>query len=60
MSSWRVHVGAAHAEKVEHGGLGLEDCAAADGTDFDGGHRDGDVEVAVLAVVCVSLLLMEG
>jgi hypothetical protein len=40
-------VGAAHAEQVEHGGLGLEDGAAADGADFDGRHRDGDLEVAV-------------
>jgi hypothetical protein len=40
-------VGAAHAEQVEHGGLGLEDGAAANGADFDGRHRDGDLEVAV-------------
>jgi hypothetical protein len=40
-------VGAAHAEQVEHGGLGLEDGATANGADFDGRHRDGDLEVAV-------------
>ena len=46
-------VRAAHAQEVEAGGLGLEDGAAADGADFDGGHGDGDVEVAVVAVgVC--------
>ena len=28
-------VGAADAQEVEHGGLGLEDCAAADCADFD-------------------------
>lgn len=28
-------VGAAHAEEVKHGGLRLEDCAAANGADFD-------------------------
>lgn len=28
-------VGAAHAEEVEHGCLGLEDRAAANGADFD-------------------------
>jgi hypothetical protein len=38
---------ASHAEQVEHGGLGLEDGAAADGADFDRGHADGDLEVAV-------------
>jgi hypothetical protein len=27
--------------------LGLEDGAAADGADFDRGHADGDLEVAV-------------
>lgn len=40
-------VGAADAEEVEHSGLGLEDGAAADGADFDRGHGDGDLEVAV-------------
>jgi hypothetical protein len=45
---------AADAEEVEHGGLGLEDGAAAYGSDFDGGHGDGDLEVAVYTV-CVSL-----
>lgn len=42
-------VGAAHAEQVEHGGLGLEDGAAAYGADFDARHRDGDVQGAVEA-----------
>jgi len=40
------HVSAADAEEVEHGGLGLEDGAAADGADFDRGHGDGDLEAA--------------
>ena len=31
----RGGVGAADAEEVEHGGLGFEDGAAADGADFD-------------------------
>jgi hypothetical protein len=31
----RGGVCAANAEEVEHGGLGLEDSAAADGADFD-------------------------
>lgn len=31
----RFLVGAAHAEEVEHSGLWLEDCTAADGADFD-------------------------
>lgn len=45
----RGGVRAADAEHVEHGGLGLEDGAAADGADFDAGHGDGDLEVAVEA-----------
>lgn len=45
-------VGAAHAEHVEHGGLGLEDGAAAQGADFDGGHGDGDLEGAAEAGSC--------
>lgn len=54
-------VGAADAEHFEHGGLGLEDGAAADGADFDGGHGDGDLEVAVqtgrdLLVTCSKYL----
>ena len=40
-------MGAAHAQQVEHGGLRLEDGAAADGADFDRGHADGDLEGAV-------------
>lgn len=49
--AWVGWVGPADAEKVEAGGLGFEDCAATDGADFDGGHRDGDLEVAVVAGV---------
>lgn len=47
--TWVSRVRAANAEKIQHGGLGLEDGAAADGADFNGGHGDGDVEVAVMA-----------
>lgn len=47
--AWVRGVGAAHAEEVEHGGLGLEDGAAADRADFDAGHGDGDLEGAVVA-----------
>ena len=31
----RCWVSAAYAKEIEHGGLGLEDGTAADGTDFD-------------------------
>ena len=41
---------AANTEKIEHGGLRLEDSATADGADFDAGHADGDLEVTVEAV----------
>jgi hypothetical protein len=47
--AWGGGVCAADAEEVQHCGLGFEDGAAADGADFDGGHRDGDLEVAVYA-----------
>jgi hypothetical protein len=52
--AWGGGVSAAHAEEVEHSGLGLEDGAAANGADFDGGHGDGDLEVAFYAGGCVS------
>ena len=42
-------VSAAHTEEVEHGCLGLEDGAAADGADFDGRHGDGDLKVSLEA-----------
>lgn len=42
-------VSAADAEEVEHGGLGLEDGAAAESTDFERGHRHGDLEGAAEA-----------
>jgi hypothetical protein len=45
----RGGVGTADAEEVEHGGLGFEHGAAADGADFDGRHGDGDLEVTVEA-----------
>lgn len=37
-------VSAANAEEVEHGGLGLEDGATAESTDFERGHGHGDLE----------------
>lgn len=40
-------MGAADAQEVEHRGLGLENGAAADGADFNTGHGNGDLEVAV-------------
>jgi len=40
---------AAYAEEVEHGCLGLENGAAANGADLDGRHGDGDLEVSVEA-----------
>ena len=43
-------VGATDAKHVEHAGLCLEDGAAADGADFDGGHRDGNLEVTVVTL----------
>ncbi len=45
--TWVRGVRASYAEKVEHGGLWFEDGAAADGADFDAGHADRDLEVAV-------------
>ena len=40
-------VRAAYAKEVKHGGLGLKDGTAANSADLDGGHGDGDLEVAV-------------
>lgn len=47
--SWVRWVRATDAEEIEHGGLRLENCAAAEGADFDGGHGDGDLETAAEA-----------
>ena len=38
---------ASDAQEVEHSGLRFKNCAAADGSDFDTGHADGDLEGAV-------------
>ena len=46
----------ADAEKVEHGCLRFEDCAATDGADFDARHGYGDLEVAVEAGKSVSMI----
>jgi hypothetical protein len=42
-------MGPAHAEQVEHRTLRVQDGAAAEGADFDGGHGDGDLEGAAEA-----------
>lgn len=47
--AWVRGVGAAHAEEVEHGALGLEDGTTTDGTDFDRRHGDGDLEITIIA-----------
>ena len=44
-----------NAEEIQHGGLRFEDGTAANGTDLNGRHRDGDLQVAVYAVIHVSL-----
>lgn len=45
----RSGVGAGDTEHLEHGSLGREDRAAANGTDFDRGHCAGHEQV--LAIV---------
>ena len=37
-------VGSPDAEQIKHGALGLKDSATAEGTDFEGGHGDRDLE----------------
>lgn len=37
-------VGATDTKHVKHGALGLKDSAAAEGTDFERGHGDRDLE----------------
>ena len=44
--TWVCWVGATDAEHIEHGGLRLKNGSATDSADFNGGHRDGDLEVA--------------
>lgn len=44
--TWVFGVSAAQAEEVEHGGLRAEDGATAYCANFDGGHGDGDLEIA--------------
>lgn len=36
--TWVCRVRAADAEEIQHCCLGFEDCAAAEGANFDGGH----------------------
>ena len=43
-----------NTEHVKHSRLRLEDCAAAESTDFDRGHGDGNLEIAIEAVIVVS------
>ena len=47
---------ASNAEEVEHCTLRLEDGAAANGADFDGGHGDADLEIAVIAGKSVTII----
>jgi len=42
-------VSSADAKKIEHGGLGLEDCTTTDSTNFDTRHRDRDLKVSMKA-----------
>ena len=45
--AWGRGVCTTYAEEIEHGRLGFENGAAAYGADFDGGHGDGNLKVAV-------------
>jgi len=45
-------VSTADSEEIKHCALGFEDRATADGADFDAGHGDADLEVAVVASSC--------
>ena len=47
--SWRRGVRAADAKEIQHRRLAFKDGSAADGADFDTGHRHGDLEVAIVA-----------
>lgn len=44
-------VRASNTEKVEASALGFKDCATTDGADLDAGHGDGNLEVAVQALM---------
>lgn len=41
---------AAHAQKIQHGALRLQNRSTTDCADFDRRHTDGDLEVAVQTV----------
>lgn len=45
-------VGATHTKYVKHGGLRLENGATAQGADFDGRHRNGDLKRATETINC--------
>lgn len=47
-----AHVSATDTKKVKHGGLWLEDGTTTDRTDFNAGHGDGDLKIAVQAREC--------
>lgn len=38
------------AEHLKHGRLRFEDCSATDSADLDRGHRDTDLQVAVVTI----------
>lgn len=42
--AWGNRVGTAHTQHIQHGSLWLQDGATAKRANFDGGHRDGDLE----------------
>lgn len=44
--AWVGGVGSSDAEQLQHGPLGVEDGATAKSTDFQRGHRHGDLERA--------------
>jgi hypothetical protein len=44
-------VSTAYTQEVQHSSLAFKDSTTADGTDLDRGHRNSDLEIAVVAVI---------
>jgi hypothetical protein len=56
----RFGVCAAHAKKVEHGRLRVENSTATNGADLDGGHGDGDLEIAIDTILVSFVQFLNG
>ncbi len=47
--AWICGMRTSDAEEIQHSALRLENGATTNGPDFDRGHRDADLEIAIVA-----------